>query len=96
MPDLGQLTAAQLAAHVPPGGESFAALCVRVWPALDDQPPGRVAVVTHAGTVRAALALALGRSPAVGLAFQIAPLSLTCLTRTPAGWSIGSVNGPLP
>lgn len=53
---------------------------------------GRVTVVAHAGTVRAALALALG-SVAPALAFAIAPLSVTRVTALPGGaWSVGAVN----
>lgn len=94
--DLGPLPPPALAAHRPEGGESFADLCARSWPALEALATGgRVAVIAHAGTVRAALSLALGHVPA-GLAFQIAPLSLTRLTATPGGWSIDMVNGALP
>lgn len=96
LPDLGPLSAEALATHRPGNGESFADVCARVWPALDDcATGGRVAVVAHAGTIRAALARALDR-PAAGLAFQIAPLSLTRITASPAGWAISLVNGPLP
>lgn len=94
IPDLGALDAEALAQMRPPGGESFADLCARVQPALTAwlAGAGPVAVVAHAGTIRAALALALG-APAQGLAFAIAPLSLTCLTHVPGhGWSIGAVN----
>ena len=94
LPDLGALSTAELAAHRPPGGESFADLCQRVAPALTmlSQLGGRVAVVAHAGVIRAALGLALGRAEH-GLAFQVAPLSLTRLTASPGGlWSIGCVN----
>ena len=64
-------------------------------PALGDLAGqgGRVAVVAHAGVIRAALGLALG-APARGLAFQVAPLSLTRLVALPGGaWSIAEVNG---
>ena len=94
LPDLGALSTVDLAAHRPPGGESFADLCQRVAPALTmlSQLGGRVAVVAHAGVIRAALGLALGRAEH-GLAFQVAPLSLTRLTALPGGlWSIGCVN----
>ncbi len=96
LPDLGPLSADGLARHRPPGGESFADLCARAMPALARLADGgRVTVVAHAGTVRAALALALGAVPPA-LAFEVAPLSLTRLRGVPdAGWSIGTVNwGP--
>lgn len=94
IPDLGPLSRADLAAHRPPGGESFSDLLARTAPAFHALPQGRVAVVAHAGTIRAALALALS-DPADALAFEIAPLSLTLLSRHGAAWSIGAVNrGP--
>ena len=94
LPDLGALEPEALAAERPPGGESFADLCARAAPALAEigAQGGRVAVVAHAGTVRAALALALGSVPAA-LAFQVAPLSLTHLVALRGGqWSIAGVN----
>ena len=94
LPDLGALSAQDLAAHRPPRGESFVDLCQRVEPALQVLAGlgVRVAVVAHAGVIRAALGLALG-SAERGLAFQVAPLSLTRLTALPDGlWSVGCVN----
>ena len=94
LPDLGDMSLPDLAAHRPPQGESYLNLCQRIEPALMalTQRPGRVAVVAHAGVIRAALGLALGAAER-GLAFQIAPLSLTPLTRVPGGvWSIARVN----
>lgn len=94
LPDLGPLSPRELALHRPPGGESFMDLCARTQPALAAlaQRPGRIAIVAHAGTVRAALALALS-CEAPALAFQITPLSVTRLYATNgADWSIGSVN----
>ncbi|MCB2126140.1 MAG: histidine phosphatase family protein [Rhodobacteraceae bacterium] len=96
IPDLGPMTNGALAEHRPPGGESFADLCARVGPALTGLATGgRVTIVAHAGTVRAALALALG-SVAPALGFTVAPLSMTRITALPRGaWSIGTVNwGP--
>lgn len=94
LPDLGPLPLNDLAAHCPPQGESFAMLCNRVRPGLSDAAAlgGRVVVVAHAGTVRAAVAQACGSTPA-GLAFQIAPLSLTRIIGAPEGpWSVAQVN----
>lgn len=91
LPDLGPLKPEELAQHRPPGGESFAALCARIAPALRDLRPGSVAVVAHAGTVRAALALALGAA-APALAFEVAPLSITCVRLFPGGASVAYVN----
>jgi len=94
LPDLGDLAPAALAGHAPPGGESFADLCARTAPALEAWAalPGRSALVAHAGTVRAALALALGAA-APALAFRIDPLSLTRLQPCGGqGWAVGGVN----
>lgn len=96
IPDLGRLSPDDLARHRPPEGESFADLCARTAPALTRLAGGgRVTIVAHAGTVRAALALAFGAVPPA-LAFEVAPLSLTrLLALSGAGWSIGAVNwGP--
>lgn len=98
LPDLGPLSSAELARHAPPGGESFADICARVAPVLDGlrAAPAPLAVVAHAGVVRAALALALG-DVAPALRFQIAPLSLTEVQAVPGhGWSIGCVNWRAP
>lgn len=94
LPDLGPLSVADLAAHRPPNGESFVDLYERVAPALQELAArgGKVAIVAHAGVIRAALGLALGHA-AQGLAFQIAPLSLTSIIALPGGaWSISGVN----
>ncbi len=87
VPDIGELMPAALADHCPPGGESFRDVCRRVHPKLRDvvaQAQGnRVAIVAHAGVVRAAIALALDASkydaPALALSFDVQPLSLTVL-----------------
>ena len=95
LPDLGPLPAADLATHRPPNGESFADMCVRVSPALLRAAAlgGHIVIVAHAGTARAAIAHAIGSVPA-GLAFQIAPLSVTTLSMIDAigTCSIVSVN----
>ena len=89
LPDLGDLSRADLAAHRPPGGESFDDLCARVTPALREiAMPGVTAIIAHAGVIRAAL----GLGPSA-LGFEIAPLSVTIL-RAVSGdsWSIICVN----
>jgi alpha-ribazole phosphatase len=93
VPDTGTLPLADLAAHAPPGGESFAAMCARVIPALEEigDLEGRTAIVAHAGTVRAGLAMALGvTAPALG--FMVHPLSITRLIPCEGVWAIGNVN----
>ncbi len=47
-------------AAAPPGGERWSSLCDRVSNALADLAAGPTLVVTHAGTMRAALAVACG------------------------------------
>ncbi len=96
IPDLGPLPPEQLAAHRPPGGESFDDLVRRAAPALREIAEAHrdapIAIIAHAGTIRAALALALGANgPA--LAFEIAPLSVTRLRLLAGGgFSIGCTN----
>jgi alpha-ribazole phosphatase len=90
LPDLGTLSGAELAAHRPPGGESFDDLCARTRPALREaaeraRTSGEpIALVVHAGVIRAALALVLGSRPAA-LTFEIAPLSITRTRVGPEG-----------
>ena len=93
LPDLGPMTQAELAETAPPGGESFADVCARIIPALEGLAAqgGRIAVVAHAGTVRAALARALGHVPGA-LSFRVAPLSLSRIEAAPGGWAIDGVN----
>lgn len=80
----------------PPEGESFGNMCVRVARAmarLTEQHPNRdILAVVHAGTIRAALAAALGLQPAQALRFAVQPLSLTRLDATPEGWRVDCVN----
>ena len=99
LPDLGRLSAAELAAHRAPSGESFADLCARLAPALREAAAlgGRSVICAHAGIARGALAWALG-SAAAGMAFEIAPLSLTLIRLAPggAGASIAYVNRVIP
>jgi alpha-ribazole phosphatase len=93
LPDLGTLSTADLAAYAPPQGESFRDMCARSVPALADCTAGdRVAIVAHAGIIRAAIGHALGDIDA-GLAFHIAPLSLTHIAVLPGGqFAIQCVN----
>lgn len=94
LPDIGDLSGAALARHRPPAGESFEDLCQRATPALRKAAAltGTVAIVAHAGIVRAGLALALGDVGAA-LAFDVAPLSVTRLRPLPdGGFGVVSVN----
>lgn len=87
----------------PPGGESFADVMARVSVALErltTAHAGRdVVAVVHAGTIRAALALALGLEPEAALRFQVDTLSLTRLDHVavaghPPAWRVVGVNRP--
>ena len=64
-----------------PNGESFAQVVKRVSlkiEGLNNQYTGKdIIAVTHTGSIRAAIAHALGGDARAGLAFQLAPLSLT-------------------
>lgn len=96
LPDLGPLTRDALALRKAEGGESFVDMVARVTPALQAYGAqvvtgGPIAVVAHAGTVRAGLALALGTAPPA-LAFEVAPLSVTRLRYLDGDWSIICVN----
>lgn len=94
LPDLGALGTADLAAHKPPNGECFLDVAARCSPVLLQAAGqgGKVVIVAHAGVIRAGLGLALGEVHS-GLAFQIAPLSMTTLIALPAGaWSVAGVN----
>ena len=67
----------------PPGGESFADLVMRVVPAVQELTAEHrsrdVVAVAHGGTIRAAVALALGLDPQGGLSFSTENCSLTRL-----------------
>lgn len=85
----------------PPGGESFLDLverCSRAIQRLTEEYTGRdVIAVTHGGTIRAALAVALGLEPEAALAFSIDNLSLTRIERFDGpgvghGWRVVTVN----
>jgi len=73
----------------PPEGESFTDLIARVAPEIErisEENPGRhVIAVTHGGTIRAALAIALGMDPERALSFTIENLSVTRIDRIESG-----------
>lgn len=97
LPDLGPMTREDLATHRPPEGESFADICARIAPALHTiAAKGPATIVAHAGTVRAALALAMGAT-APALAFDVKPLSATRIVFLPEGnFMIKGVNQCAP
>ena len=91
----------------PPGGESIAAVIARAGAAIDRLTAangGRdIVAVAHAGSIRAALAVALDLDPWKCLAVQIDTLSLTRLEHVPerlgmghaSAWRVVAVNQPL-
>lgn len=79
-----------------PGGESldaFAARVAAVTARHNAAPPAAdLVAVAHAGTIRAALALALGLPPAATFAFRIGTLSVTRIDWLGPGWAVDRVN----
>ncbi|MGK9169440.1 histidine phosphatase family protein [Inquilinus limosus] len=91
------------AGHAPPGGESFDAMLRRVQPAirrLSETHAGRdVVAVAHAGTIRAAAALALDLDGDRALRLAIDMLSLTRIDRIRSSvgaeaWRVVALNLP--
>lgn len=84
------------AGATPPGGESFSAVIERVRPVIErlsrDWAGRDILAVAHAGTIRAALAIALDISPESALSFVIEPLSLTRVDALDQGWRVVGVN----
>ena len=100
VPDLGNLSGQALADHRPPNGESFADVCLRTREALADLLEAHAGQVfclcTHAGPIRAALAVALDLAPGAALRFEIANLSTTVLRHFGQdAWSVDQVNATL-
>lgn len=79
--------------HAPPGGESWNALCARVWGTLDRfLEAGEVIVVCHFGPILAALQRARGITALQVFGQRIEPLSLTVLAREDVGWRVEAVD----
>jgi alpha-ribazole phosphatase len=80
----------------PPGGESMADVMIRTGRVLERLAAAHVGqdivVVTHGGTIRAAVAHALRIGPDNALHLSIQNLSLTRLERYPEGWRVTCVN----
>ena len=97
LPNLGTLSKPELADLKAEGGESFHDLLDRARPALEEAAAvsrgadAPLAIVAHAGIVRATLALALGNAPAA-LAFQVGYLGATRLTCYDGGFAVTTVN----
>jgi broad specificity phosphatase PhoE len=92
--------------EAPPGGESFADLIARVGAAVDRLSRAHaghdLVAVTHGGTIRAALALALSLEPERALSFVVDNCALTRIDHiappadsaagTPPAWRVALVN----
>lgn len=82
----------------PPGGESFLQVVDRVRAVverLNAEHPGRdIVAVAHAGSIRAALTVALGLSPEGVHAISLDPLSLTRIEQKAGNWTVRCVNLP--
>lgn len=82
--------------EVPPGGESFAAVCHRVGRTIErmaETHAGRdIVAVTHGGAIRAAIAHALAIAPEAALRLSVQNLSVSIVERHRAGWRVVSVN----
>jgi len=87
----------------PPGGESYAFMCRRVVRRIvtlsAKRQEGAIVSVAHAGTIRAALALALDLDFAASIRFEIEPLSMTRIDAfvgpSDVSWRVHSVNVPV-
>ncbi|MBF0563154.1 MAG: histidine phosphatase family protein [Alphaproteobacteria bacterium] len=81
----------------PPGGESFLDVAARVSTVITrlatDHPGRDIVAFAHAGTIRAALMLALDLTPDKANAIVIDPLSLTRMEITDGMWAVRTVNG---
>jgi alpha-ribazole phosphatase len=93
------------AVETPPGGESFAMVVARVAGALaaiTARHAGRdIVLVSHGGTIRAAIAHALAIAPESALSFSIDTLSLSRIDHVDGpgrghDWRVGLVNWPAP
>ena len=80
----------------PPGGESMVEVVTRAGATLERLAAAHrgedVVIVSHGGTIRAAVAHALGVAPDNALHLSIQNLSLTRLERHPEGWRVVCVN----
>lgn len=80
----------------PPAGESFADVIARVGPALDEivyENQGTdVVIVAHGGSIRAALAHAMGVHGEAVLTFSIKNLGLTRIEKVGPDWRVAAVN----
>lgn len=82
--------------ETPPGGESMADVIARVGATMDrlarTHDGHDVVIVSHGGTIRAAVAHALGIAAENALHLSVQNISLTRLERLPEGWRVVCVN----
>jgi len=95
------------ALNAPPGGESFADLARRVAAVMGrltaDHAGADIVAVTHGGTIRGALTLALALEPGQALSIKVDNLSLTRINhvsdamaaRRGGAWRVVGVNVPV-
>ncbi len=78
----------------PPGGESLADVVARVGPVLERHAARNrdVVMMAHGGSIRAAIAHAMGISPYQALQFSIRNLGLTRLEKVGGDWRVAAVN----
>lgn len=79
-----------------PGGESWNQMRNRADAAIDalmaEHAGGDVVIVAHLGVILTQIQRALGLSAAAVISRRIDNLSLTRITRTDSGWSVGAIN----
>ena len=80
-------------ANPPPGGECWSALVARVRSAIMVLPPRPTLIVTHAGAMRAALAMLCGFGPAQGWALDLPYGALLSLRVWPGEPMAGQIIG---
>ena len=80
----------------PPGGEAFSDVVDRVGPVLErlvkETPEGDIVIIAHGGSIRAAIAHAMGLTPHQALIFSIKNLSMTRMERHGPDWRVAAVN----
>jgi broad specificity phosphatase PhoE len=86
------------AAATPHRGESLHSLMQRVdeWLLREQALPGRSIVVTHSSIIRAAIVHAIGAPPQSFWRVDIAPLSITRLSRNGNRWNLASSGCAVP
>ncbi|WP_419899119.1 histidine phosphatase family protein [Roseomonas sp. USHLN139] len=80
----------------PPGGESMAEVTARITALIERlrqrHPAGRIALVSHADVIKAAVCALLGLGIAAHARFEVAPASLTACALWPGGGKLLRLN----